>query len=73
MLAAVHQGTCSWTESQGLEWKPTGQPAQVQLEPQPQEPEEAHPQSPMMIDVEFIVWCLLEGWFFGFLVLVRVR
>ena len=29
--------------------KLTGQPAQVQLEPQPQEPEEAHPQPDMMI------------------------
>lgn len=29
----------------------TGQPAQVQLEPQPQEPEEAHPQPDMMMVV----------------------
>jgi hypothetical protein len=31
--------------------------AQVQLEPQPQEPEEEHPQSPMMMD--------LFGWLVG--------
>lgn len=44
--------------------KLTGQPAQVQLEPQPQEPEEAHPQPDMMIDCLFLVEKVAFGYVF---------
>lgn len=43
-------------------WRLTGQPEQVQLEPQLQEPEEEQPQSPIMSVVEAVDLCSLV-WF----------